>query len=80
MISTLMLPNTVLIIPRFILFNRLGWNDTYYPFIVPALFGMYIFIFMECILYAYVWGAIVRVLVNVKIEFLPLEEHPVSLG
>jgi hypothetical protein len=41
---------------------------------------MYIFIFMECILYAYVWGAIVRVLVNVKIEFLPLEEHPVSLG
>ena len=33
------LPNTVLIIPRFILFNRLGWNDTYYPFIVPALFA-----------------------------------------
>ncbi len=39
MISTLMLPNTVLVIPRFILFNRLGWNDTYYPFIVPAMFA-----------------------------------------
>ena len=37
MISTLMLPNTVIIIPRYMLFNRIGWLDTYLPFIIPAL-------------------------------------------
>lgn len=37
MLSTLMLPNTVLIIPRYMLFNRLGWLNTYLPFWVPAL-------------------------------------------
>lgn len=39
MLSTLMLPNTVLIIPRYMLFNRLGWLNTYLPFWVPALFA-----------------------------------------
>lgn len=39
MISTLMLPNAVLIIPRYLLFNRLGWLNTYLPFIVPAIFA-----------------------------------------
>ncbi len=47
MISTLMLPNTVIIIPRFMLFKSLGWLDTYYPFYAPALFACYpFFIFM----------------------------------
>ncbi len=47
MLSTLMLPNSVIIIPRFLLFNRLGWLDSYLPFIVPALFACYpFFIFM----------------------------------
>lgn len=47
MISTLMLPNAVLIIPRFILFRNLNWIDTYYPFVVPAIFAVYpFFIFM----------------------------------
>ncbi len=47
MISTLMLPNAVIIIPRYLLFNKLGWLDTYLPFIVPALFACYpFFIFM----------------------------------
>lgn len=47
MISTLMLPNTVIIIPRYILFGRLGWINTYLPFIVPAVFGCYpFFIYM----------------------------------
>lgn len=36
MISTLMLPNAVLIIPRYILFRDFGWLDSYFPFIVPA--------------------------------------------
>jgi oligogalacturonide transport system permease protein len=39
MISTLMLPNAVIIIPRYLLFNRFGWLNSYLPFIVPAAFG-----------------------------------------
>ena len=47
MISTLMLPNAVLIIPRYLLFNNLGWLNSYLPFIVPALFACYpFFIYM----------------------------------
>lgn len=47
MIATLMLPNTVIVIPRFMLFNKLGWLDSYWPFIVPAMFACYpFFIFM----------------------------------
>lgn len=43
MISTLMLPNAVIVIPRYILFKNLGWLDSYYPFIVPAIFACYPF-------------------------------------
>ena len=47
LIATLMLPNTVIIIPRFMLFKKLGWLDSYLPFLVPALFATYpFFIFM----------------------------------
>ena len=47
MISTLMLPNAVIIIPRYILFKNFGWLDGYLPFIVPAAFACYpFFIFM----------------------------------
>lgn len=47
MLSTLMLPNAVIIIPRFILFRKLNWINTYYPFIIPAMFAVYpFFIFM----------------------------------
>jgi len=43
MISTLMLPKTVIIIPRYILFRDLGWLDSYLPFIMPAILGAYPF-------------------------------------
>jgi oligogalacturonide transport system permease protein len=43
MISTLMLPNTVIIIPRYILFRNLGWLNNYLPFIVPAILAGYPF-------------------------------------
>lgn len=43
MIATLMLPSTVIIIPRYILFKNLGWTDSYLPFIVPAIFAGYPF-------------------------------------
>ncbi len=36
MIATLMLPNAVLIIPRYLLFRNLSWLNGYKPFIVPA--------------------------------------------
>lgn len=48
MISTLMLPDAVLIIPRYIIFNNLGWIDSYKPFVVPAMFACYpFFIFLQ---------------------------------
>ena len=47
MISTLMLPNAVKIIPSYLLFKNFGWLNTYLPFIVPAAFATYpFFIFM----------------------------------
>lgn len=47
MISTLMLPNSVLVIPRYLLYNKLGWLNTYLPFIMPVLFACYpFFIYM----------------------------------
>jgi ABC-type sugar transport system, permease component len=39
MISTMMLPGTVVLIPKYMLFNALGWINTYLPFIVPVAFG-----------------------------------------
>ncbi|MCD4760969.1 carbohydrate ABC transporter permease [bacterium] len=39
MISTMMLPNAVIIIPRYILFNKFGWLNTYKPFYIPQLFA-----------------------------------------
>ena len=39
MISTMMLPNAVLIIPRYLLFRELGWLDSYKPFIIPQCFA-----------------------------------------
>lgn len=43
MLSTLMLPNAVIIIPRYILFDQFGWINSYLPFIVPAAFACYPF-------------------------------------
>lgn len=47
MIGTMMLPNAVLIIPRYMLYNAFGWIDSYKVFWIPALFGCYpFFIYM----------------------------------
>ena len=47
LIATLMLPNTVIIIPRYTLFNKFGWLNTYLPFYIPALLACYpFFIYM----------------------------------
>lgn len=39
LLGTMMLPGTVTMIPNFIIFNKLGWVNTYLPFIIPAFFG-----------------------------------------
>jgi multiple sugar transport system permease protein len=46
MILTLMLPAQVQLIPQFILFNKLGWVNTYLPLLIPRLGGTAFFIFM----------------------------------
>jgi multiple sugar transport system permease protein len=46
MLSTMMLPAQVTMIPLFILFRWLGWIDTFLPLIVPAFLGGPFFIFM----------------------------------
>ena len=39
MLSTLMLPNAVLIIPKYIMFHQFGWLNTYNVFYIPVLFA-----------------------------------------
>lgn len=39
MISTMMLPNTIIMIPRYILFMKFGWLNSYKPFYALALFA-----------------------------------------
>lgn len=46
MIITMMLPAQVMMIPRFILFNKMGWVGTYLPLTVPAFFGSAFDIFL----------------------------------
>ncbi len=43
MISTMMFPFAVRMIPLFLLFKHIGWINTYYPLIVPSYFGTYAF-------------------------------------
>jgi multiple sugar transport system permease protein len=38
-LATLMIPNWVTLVPLYILFNRIGWVDTYRPLILPSWFG-----------------------------------------
>jgi ABC-type glycerol-3-phosphate transport system permease component len=39
LLSTMMLPGQVTLIPSFLIFRVLGWVDTYYPLIVPFWLG-----------------------------------------
>ncbi|WP_123041977.1 carbohydrate ABC transporter permease [Cohnella candidum] len=45
-LATMMLPDTVTLIPKFYLFSQFGWVNTYYPLIVPLFFGKAYFIFL----------------------------------
>jgi multiple sugar transport system permease protein len=46
LLSTLMIPYQITLVPRFILFAKLGWINTYLPLIVPAFTGNAFMIFM----------------------------------
>lgn len=45
-LSTIMLPLPVIIIPLFIIFRNLGWLNTYFPLIILPFFGHPLFIFL----------------------------------
>lgn len=46
---TLMIPPSIMMIPSYVLYTRLGWIDTWLPLIVPAWLGSayYIFLFRQ---------------------------------
>jgi multiple sugar transport system permease protein len=46
LLSTMMLPSEVTLIPTYVLFSKLGWTNSYKPLIVPAFFGSAYLIFM----------------------------------
>lgn len=50
MLSTMMLPAQVTMIPLFIIFTKIGWVNTFKPLIIPAFFGggpFYIFLLRQ---------------------------------
>jgi multiple sugar transport system permease protein len=46
LLATMMLPFQVTMIPLFLLFQRIGWLNTYYPLVVPAFFANPFFVFL----------------------------------
>jgi multiple sugar transport system permease protein/sn-glycerol 3-phosphate transport system permease protein len=45
-LGTLMLPSAVTLVPTYLMFNSLGWVDTFLPLVVPSFFGSAFFIFL----------------------------------
>jgi len=46
LLATMMLPYAITMVPVFMLFNALGWVNSYKPLIVPAFFGNVYYIFL----------------------------------
>ncbi len=46
MIGTMLLPGQVVMIPQYLIYNRIGWVGTALPLIVPHFFGAPFFIYM----------------------------------
>ncbi len=52
MLGTMLLPTHVTLVPQYILFNNLGWVNTYFPLVVPHWLGVeafYIFLMVQFI-------------------------------
>jgi ABC-type glycerol-3-phosphate transport system permease component len=45
-LGTMVLPVEVTIVPQYLLFTNLGWNNTHWPLLVPPWFGWPFFIFL----------------------------------
>ena len=45
-VSTMMIPGTVTLIPTYVLFSKFGWLDSFLPLTVPAFFGSAFYIFL----------------------------------
>lgn len=45
-LATMMLPEMVILVPQFVLFQKLGWYGTYLPLIAPQLCGNAFYIFL----------------------------------
>ncbi len=46
MIATMLLPGQVVMIPQYLIYNRIGWVGTILPLVVPHFFGAPFFIYM----------------------------------
>lgn len=46
MMITMMVPSQVLVVPQYIIFNKLNWVDTFLPLVVPEWGGRAFFIFL----------------------------------
>jgi multiple sugar transport system permease protein len=46
LLSTMMLPTEVTLIPTYVLFSKLGWTNSFRPLVVPAFFGSAYLIFL----------------------------------
>jgi multiple sugar transport system permease protein len=53
MLSTMLLPGEVLMIPRYILFDKIGWINTFKPLIIPSFLAMPFFILL---IYQFIQG------------------------
>jgi len=46
MITTMLLPSQVMMIPQYIMFSKINWIDSFKPLIIPSFFGYPFFIFL----------------------------------
>ncbi len=46
LLSTLLLPFIVRLVPLFVMFQQIGWINTFWPLVAPAFFGTPLFIFL----------------------------------
>ena len=45
-LSTMLIPGFVTLVPTYVMYSKIGWVNTYLPLIVPSLFGSAFYIFL----------------------------------
>ncbi len=46
LLATMMIPPATTLIPRFVMFSKIGWVNSYLPLVVPTFFGSAFFVFL----------------------------------